>query len=92
MADSSTPVVVLINKPVAVFVWEPVEVLVVFVGTKNNVELLVETGLNGGVVDSDVVPVLDDFHSPVVGFATVAEVVGVVTVAVVSPLGWVVIL
>ena len=92
MADSATPVVVLINKPVAVFVWEPVEVLVVFVGTKNNVELLVETGLNGGVV----VPALDDFHSPVVGLnvkvAEVAEVVGVVTVAVVSPLDWVVIL
>ena len=87
MADSATPVVVLINKPVAVFVWEPVEVLVVFVGTKNNVELLVETGLNGGVVDSDVVPVLDDFHSPVVGLnVKVAEVVGVVTAAVVSPL------
>ena len=87
MADSATPVVVLINKPVAVFVWEPVEVLVVFVGTKNNVELLVETGLNGGVVDSDVVPVLDDSHSPVVGLnVKVAEVVGVVTVAVVSPL------
>ena len=39
-----------------------------------------------GVVESDVVPVLDDFHSPVVGLnVKVAEVVGVVTVAVVSP-------
>ena len=44
MAGSAAPVVVLINKPAVVSVWEFFEVLVVFVGTKNNVELLVETG------------------------------------------------